>query len=276
MQNITFEENLLIKSEVASSMKSSVHNAARVLKAYFFLKYKPKELQQYYYEAFSEYISENDLNMVIAEVSLNEHSFTLWINSILEDIQYYLKPNKEYDFNNKQAYIDETRYAFYCFVDIVFSLNQDAAVQLLRAVLDDYRCEFLNQVAFVRLTEYLNAEIDEPNDLETKKMQEVKEEHYKHILAFSFQPRAVIEAIRYQNYQEDNQLSEEKTEEEECFSEIKQKKSTHEVQKILKENNKIISSRKFASKAEAKEFLENMQKEYPDLFRIFDFKIVKI
>lgn len=272
MQNITFKENLFIKSDVASLMINSKHVASRILKAYMLLKYKPKHLQQYYRDILLEYINVNDLNCVIAELSLNEYSYNFWVNSIIEDIQYYKKPNKESDYNNKKAYEDEVKYAVFCFAKIISSMDKNAVIQLLEAILEDYRCAFVRDVAFMLLAEFQNVDIK--GELSEKE----KAENYQHVLSSEFRPKMILEFVKFKEYKNKKENFDENLSA--GFMDSEQmsvpKKSVLEVRKILKESNKIVSARKFDSRSDAKNYVENMEKEYPDLFRIFEFKIVEI
>ena len=152
MQEITFEDKLKIQTEVADIIKDAHGRAREILSAFVTLKYCEKDLQKFYIEAFEEYISENDLAKIISEIALNEYSYGFWVDAILEDIEYYKNPNKEIDrHNSKKAYENKLKYAFYWYIDAIMSEDNDATKELLVAILEDYRYEFLNEIALIKL-----------------------------------------------------------------------------------------------------------------------------
>ena len=103
------------------------------------------------------------------------------------------------------------------------------------------------------------------------KTDENPEDIYKSILEIDFEPSLVLFASKL----EENKKSAAREQYETVSDDNTKKELQHEVQKISKENKKIVSSRTFESKDEANNYIAGLQKEFPDLMRIFDFKIVE-
>ena len=297
LDNLTQLQKIAIEGEVAQALYTAIHDEDVLYRLYVILKKTPKELGYYVLEVMRNLtsIKEEKLYKVIAEVSSDEFPLWIWVNKVIADIKFSLKMSMaeknitEARINKKeiQQKIIKSAFVYYCRSTAI--LSPKASIELCRAIMEDEstKVDFLKDTCF--------SLIEEIKELPPKKKIPEKVLHtsinVQQILSYQLETQIltnekpskyVSKGTAKKRTDEDNEIKaplKEILEEmgvlkEEPVNEVEES-TNYAVVKYYKELGISTTLKSFKTEEEAIKYIENINKNFPDLSKTCDLFITQ-
>lgn len=301
MEDLTQLQKIAIEGEIAKALSSARHNPEILYRLYVILKNTPKDLAEHALKVVRELtdIEQSDLDRVVLELGTKERPLWIWVEKVIADIKLSLllamadSTTSIADMDRKKVHKKIIKSAFAYFCRSTMMICTRAVKELCQTILDsnDLELDFLQDICFTTISTV--SELEETTEItETLfcSMFSIQD-----ILSYRFEKEMLERKDKEDERKEvevpkkrsKRAIEEPKTkEEEEKLSAAiqdavikvvtKYEKSKYAVVKKYEGSSVTTILKCYDNEEDAREFIETVKKEYPELLKSCTLTIVNV